>query len=154
VGGISPAAGDGSGGGTAWILAAVAAYADDPPSHFDRWRRIIESSQSVCDVDSETGGRRGASHPTAGAIRGCGRGRGAGDHSEDPANSTAVTGDDRDRDFNCQQHQQHQQPRPLAIPFPPSPRPPPPSLTWDQHAVFLQYPPSRRRRTAPELPRG
>jgi len=30
---------------------------------------------------------------------------------------------------------------------------PPPSLTWDQHAVFLQFPPTRRA-TADDLPRG
>ena len=81
-------------------LAAVAAHDRAPPSHFDRWRRILDDAERpLARADTRDAAREG------------------------PGPETAL------------------------------PALPAPSLTWDQHHVFLQYPPTRRR-VAAELPRG
>ena len=82
-------------------LAAVAAHDRAPPSHFDRWRRILDDAE----------------RPLARA----------------DTRDVFVAGPE------------------TALPA--LPARPAPSLTWDQHHVFLQYPPTRRR-VAAELPRG
>ena len=82
-------------------LAAVAARDGAPPSHFDRWRRILDDAE----------------RPLARAA----------------TRDVFVAGPE------------------TALPA--LPARPAPSLTWDQHHVFLQYPPTRRR-VAAELPRG
>ena len=89
-------------------LAAVAAHDRAPPSHFDRWRRILDDAERpLARAETRDAAREGPGPETARPAR--------------PARPALPT--------------------------------PAPSLTWDQHHVFLQYPPARRR-VAAELPRG
>ena len=142
------------------LLAAIAAYDDDsPPSNAERWRRVLARGGGVGE-DEELGAARGMQtttngHPEAspketgttegamvgGKVEGDRRG-GKETRGREAAPATA-TGQTHDAASTTPTEAR-------ATPL----IPPPPSLTWDQHAVFLQYPPLRRRRLTSELPRG
>ena len=99
-----------------------------PPSPYDRWRAALDGNQLKNEAENND-----APHCAPQLT------------SQDLAGRTGADGDASERNCNTQGTIEPLQPVTKTAP--------PPTLTWDQHAVFLQFPPTKVF-VADDLPRG
>ena len=110
------------------VLTILETQKQYPPSPYDRWRAALDGSQLKNEAENND-----APHCAPQLT------------SQDLAGRTGADGDASERNCNTQDTIEPLQPVTKTAP--------PPTLTWDQHAVFLQFPPTKVF-VADDLPRG